>query len=107
MRSGPARRRIGRREELGCDLARSTECSVIEYGQILLDRTSRSFQRKPLLAFYALLPVRIRLDQAGIDRKTFAPTNPSLIQRRSTVSNRRRRRSLWRKRPCRFLEKVE
>jgi hypothetical protein len=39
--------------------------------------------------------------------KASPPTRPSLIQRCSTVSKTRRNRSLWRKRPCRFLEKVE
>jgi hypothetical protein len=69
MGSGPARCRIGRRDELGCDLARSAECRVIEYGQILLDRTSRGSPFSPSIP---LLPVRIRLDQADIDRKAFA-----------------------------------
>src|ERR1700745_4329946 len=36
-----------------------------------------------------------------------APTSPSAIQRSTTVSNRWRSKLLSRKRPCRFLEKVE
>lgn len=36
-----------------------------------------------------------------------APTRPSSMQRSTTLSNRRRSASLSRKRPCRFLEKVE
>lgn len=35
------------------------------------------------------------------------PTRPSSMQRRTVVSNNSRSRSLSRKRPCRFLEKVE
>src|SRR5690242_5584288 len=38
--------------------------------------------------------------------KSSPPTRPSSIQRCSTVSNSRRSRSLSRKRPCRFFEKV-
>jgi transposase-like protein len=45
------------------------------------------------------LPVRRALEQIGIPRSTF--------YRRRTVSKRRSNRSLWRKRPCRFLEKVK
>jgi hypothetical protein len=36
-----------------------------------------------------------------------APTKPSVIQRCTTLSKRRRSMSLWRKRPCRFFENVE
>src|SRR4029077_13078565 len=39
--------------------------------------------------------------------KPSPPTNPSSMQRCRTVSNKRRSRSLSRKRPCRFFEKVE
>jgi len=39
--------------------------------------------------------------------KPSPPTSPSFMQRRSTDSNRWRKASLWRKRPCRFFEKVE
>ena len=93
---------------LGIDLGRGAEGCVIEHGQILIDCTACGFRRKPLIAFDPLLPVRVRLDQAGIDRKVFARRpSPSSMQRRKTVSNKRRSRSLSRKRPCRFFEKVE
>ena len=36
------------------------------------DGASRGLRRKSLLALDTLLPVRLRLDQAGIDRKAFA-----------------------------------
>src|SRR3546814_8097883 len=39
--------------------------------------------------------------------KPSPPTNPSAIQRATVCSNSLRRRSLSRKRPCLFLEKVE
>jgi Protein of unknown function (DUF3750) len=39
--------------------------------------------------------------------KPSPPTSPSAMQRFSTLSNRRRNRSLSRKRPCRFFENVE
>ena len=70
--SGPARRRIGRRDELWRNLGRSTERSVVENGQIFFDSASRGLRRKSLLALYTLLPVCFRFDQAGIDRKAFA-----------------------------------
>src|ERR1700733_3800802 len=72
MGSGPACRRIGRRDEFGCDLGCSSESSVVEYGQILLNGPACSFRRKPFPALDALLAVGVRLDQAGIDRKAFA-----------------------------------
>jgi hypothetical protein len=57
MGSSPARRRIGRRDELGCDLARSAEGCVIENCQILLDRTSCRFRRKTFLALAAIIGI--------------------------------------------------
>src|SRR5580704_5018751 len=39
--------------------------------------------------------------------KPSPPTSPSAMQRRTVVSNTLRSRSLSRKRPCRFFEKVE
>ena len=105
--SGPASCRIGRRDELGRDLGRRAESSVVEHSQILLNGSAGGFRRQPFLALDALLPVGVRLDQAGINRKAFAATRPSSMQRCRTVSKTRRRRSLSRKRPCRFFEKVE
>ena len=39
--------------------------------------------------------------------KPSPPTNPSSMQRLRTASKTRRNTSLWRNRPCRFLEEVE
>ena len=39
--------------------------------------------------------------------KASPPTSPSAMHRARTISNRCRKRSLSRKRPCRFLENVE
>jgi hypothetical protein len=65
-------RRIGRRDELWRNLGRRTKRSIVEYGQILVNGASRGLWRKSLLALYTFLPVRLRLDQAGIDRKALA-----------------------------------
>jgi len=78
MRTRPACCWIGRRDELGNDLGRGSKCCVVQYGQILFNRTTRSFRGQSLLALNAILPIGIGLDQAGIDRKTFA-ANQSLI----------------------------
>ena len=48
----------------------------MQHGQILIDRSASALRRKALLAFYALLPVRIRLDQAGVDREAFTADQP-------------------------------
>jgi hypothetical protein len=50
----------------------SSESSVVEYSQILLNGPACGFWRKSFLALHALLAVGVRLDQAGIDRKAFA-----------------------------------
>ena len=44
--------------------------------QILLKSSACGFRRNPFLALDALLPVGVRLDQAGIDRKAFAANQP-------------------------------
>jgi hypothetical protein len=72
MGSGPTGRRIGRRDELGRDFGRRPESSVVKPSQILLNSPACGFRRKPFLTLDPLLPVGIRLDQAGIDRKAFA-----------------------------------
>jgi hypothetical protein len=51
--------------------------------------------------------MRVRHDYTGVDREGFAPDDPFFMQRATTVSNSLRGRSLSRKRPWRFLEKVE
>jgi len=72
MGSGPTGRRIGRRDELGRDLGRRAESSVVEHSQILLNGSACGFRRQPFFALDALLPVGFRLDEAGINRKAFA-----------------------------------
>jgi hypothetical protein len=61
---------------LGRDLSRCTEGRIVQHGQILFDCPSTGFPRQALLALDALLPVRVRLDQAGIDREAFAADQP-------------------------------
>jgi len=72
MGTGPARRRIGWRDELGRDLGRSAKGGIVEHSQVLFDCPTGSFRWQPLLTFDPLLPVGVRLDQAGIDGKGFA-----------------------------------
>jgi hypothetical protein len=96
--SGPARRRIGGRDELRPDLGRRAKGRVIEHRQILVDRAARYLWRQALGTFDALLPAGIGLDQTAVDRKAVTADETSLRQRRSTVSNTCRKRSLSRKR---------
>src|SRR6478736_3474882 len=72
MGSGPSRCRIGRRDELGHHIGRSAEGLIVEHGHIFFDRPSGRFWWQPLLTLAPLLPIGIRLDQTGIDRKGFA-----------------------------------
>ena len=60
-----------------------------------------------LFALDPVLPIGVRLDQAGVDRKAVPTAAPRQCSAAALFSNNRRRRSLWRKRPWRFLEKVE
>ena len=69
--SGPASCRIGRRDELGRDLGRPAESSVLEHSQILLNGSACGFRRQPFLALDALLP---RLASTA---KPSPPTRPS------------------------------
>src|SRR5262249_27623804 len=69
MGAGPACGWVGRRDQLGNDLGRSPKGRIIQHGQILLDGSARSLWGQ---ALDAVLPVRVRLDQAGIDRKAFS-----------------------------------
>ena len=57
---------------LGRDLGRCAESSVVEHSQILLNSSAGGFRRQPFLALDGVLPVGIRLDQAGINCKAFA-----------------------------------
>ena len=105
MGSGPSRCRIGRRDELGTTsvaASKAPSSSTAVY----------SWTARPVApggSFFSpsiFLPVGMRLDQTGIDRKGF-PADQSLADTALQVSKTRRRRSLSRKRPCRFFEKVE
>ena len=64
--------RIGRRDELGHDIGRGAEGLIVEHSHIFFDRPSGRFWWQPLLTLDPLLPIGIRLDQTGIDRKGFA-----------------------------------
>ena len=61
----------------GHDISRSAEGLIVEHGQILFDRPAGCFRWQSLLTLDSLLPIGIRLDQTGIDRKGFA-ANQSL-----------------------------
>jgi hypothetical protein len=71
MRASPARCRIRRRDKLGRDLSRSAEGCIIEDSQVLINRVPRSLSWKSLFTLDTSLPIGVRLDQAGIDRKGF------------------------------------
>jgi hypothetical protein len=60
MGSGPARRRVGRRDELGRERSRGAKGSIVKDSQVLLDRAARSFRWKSLLALDPFLPVGVR-----------------------------------------------
>jgi hypothetical protein len=107
MGAGPARRRVGRRDELRSDLGRGSERRIVEHGEILVDGPAGQLGRQTFGSLDTLLPIGLGLDQAGIDGKALAADQTFPMQRRTTVSNKRRSRSLSRKRPCRFFEKVE
>ena len=75
---GPARGRIGRRDELRRHLARRAERRIIEDGQILLDRTAGGIRRQTRSTLDAVAIAGVGLDQAGIDGKAFA-TDQALV----------------------------
>jgi hypothetical protein len=111
VRAGPLRGRIRPRDELWRRRARRAPGSIVERVEVLADRTPGRRQFLPVdfvRAVRRALPVGVGPDQAGIDRaKPSPPTSPSAMQRRTIVSNSLRSRSLSRKRPWRFFEKVE
>ncbi len=108
MRRRPTCGRIRRRDELGRHFTCCAERGIVEDGEVFLDRPAGRIRWQARGTLDATAVAGVSLDQAGIDGKTLAgPTSPSSMQRCSTVSNRRRSRSLSRKRPCRFFEKVE
>ena len=65
------------RWNLGHDISRSAEGLIVEHSHIFFDRPAGRFRWQSLLTLDALLPIGIRLDQTGIDRKGFA-ANQSL-----------------------------
>src|ERR1700691_6273264 len=69
--------RIGRRDELGHDIGRSAVGLIVEHVHIFFDRPAGRFWWQPLLTLNPFLPIGIRLDQTGIDRKGF-PADQSL-----------------------------
>ena len=56
----------------GHDIGRSAEGPIVEHSHIFFDRPASRFWRQPLLTLDPFLPIGIRLDQTGIDRKGFA-----------------------------------
>ena len=106
-RRGPARRRVGEVRSLRRDWRRTTERSIVEHIQILTHGASRRFRwqtSSPGTERCRWTSARIRLASTA---KPSPPTNPSAMQRSTVISNSSRSRSLSRKRPCRFFEKVE
>ncbi len=70
--TGPARRRIGDRDELGGDRGRPAERCLVEHGEILAHRMAGDIGRQALAARHRALTVGIGPDQAGVDREAFA-----------------------------------
>ena len=69
---GPARRRIGGRDELRLDRRRAAEGRVVEHGQILVDRPVGGRLQSSRVAGHAALTVGVGGDQAGVDREALA-----------------------------------
>ena len=111
MGSSPASRRIDRRTmNFGVTSVAAPNAASSSTAKYSWMARPGDLRRKSFLALDTLLPVCLRLDQAGIDpAKPSPPTRPSLMQRRKIVSNSRRSRSLWREAACacRFFENVE
>ena len=88
-------------------LGGATEGGIVEHGQIFFDRPPGCFCWQPFLASMPFCRFASALIKLASTAKASPPTSPSRMQRRRTVSNTRRSRSLSRNRPCRFFEKVE
>ena len=69
----PARRRVGWRHELGDDRGCRPEGRVVEDRQVLPGSPADALGREPACALDALLPARVGLDQAAVDREALAP----------------------------------
>src|SRR6516164_8933599 len=76
VRPCPARRWVRGRNELRRDFGRRSESGIVEDSQILVDRPAGSLRWKSLVTFDPPLSIGIGLDQARVDRKSFAPDEP-------------------------------
>ncbi len=76
MGTCPARRRIGRRDELRCHFSRGAEGCVVQHGYVFVDRAAGHVLRQALRSLNATLPVGVGLDQAGVDREAVAAHEP-------------------------------
>src|SRR3546814_6299957 len=74
--AGPARGRIGRRDELGHDRRRAAEGRLVEHGQILAYGMAWIVGRLPLVARRRVLAVGVGLDHRGVYRETLAAHQP-------------------------------
>src|SRR5215472_14707269 len=72
MRSCPACRWIGRRDELRRDFARGTESGIIKDREVLRNRTARSSRWQTLVAVNPLLTAGFGFYQAAVDGEPFA-----------------------------------
>ena len=107
MRGGPPRCRIGRCDELRRHLAGCAERRVVKDRQILLDRTASRFRRQARGTLDAGAVAGVGLDQTGVDGKRF-PADQTLGNATLQYAlEQAPQRSLSRKRPWRFFEKVE
>ena len=94
------------RIKLGHDIGRGAEGLIVEHSQIFFDRLGRS-----LLAATPSrprsLPIGIRLDQTGIDRKRLPADQPLADAALQNRFEDTLQQIAVAKRPCRFFEKVE
>src|SRR3546814_12812577 len=74
--AGPARGRIGRRDELGHDRRRAAEGRLVEHGQILAYGLAWIVARIPLVARRRVLAVGVGLDPRGGYPETLAAPHP-------------------------------
>lgn len=75
--AGPLRGRIGRRDELGCDLAGRAEGCIVECRQVLANRPAGiDIIGSPLVTRDRALLVGVCGDQAGVNRKALATYQP-------------------------------
>ena len=79
--TGPSRRRVGLRDELGRDIGRSAKGRIVEHSYIFFDRPADRFWWQPLLRSIPFCRLASAFDQTGIDRKGFPPTGPSGMPR--------------------------